>query len=270
LIIEDVPQAFLELCKLGVEVATQLEYPLSQSSTLVFPTASDSDKPKDKTRLTKNYTDAYTDTHGLRSGQGFIVKTGPAWSKNEGPNARPFRRELRPVNSHPILPVWDDILTRIDVYLKEANLQFTAAMPLSFANVEEEKAFCPLVVVIGVEPEKVAFEDAQAVAKYVKLNILADAGFNDVEVAIWEFETFFSGSGPKLPTLDPELHRHLTRFHHPFTSTLGIPVAPLKQPWYEGSLGLFLTRGDGTEVLALTAAHVVAPLQCSPTTGVCR
>ena len=37
----------------------------------------------DQTRLTKNYADAYTDTHGPRSGQGFIVKTGAAWPKPE-------------------------------------------------------------------------------------------------------------------------------------------------------------------------------------------
>lgn len=225
-------------------------------------TASNSGKPKDKvdqTRLTKNYADAYTDTHGLRSGQGFIVKTGPAWPKREGPNPRPFRRELRAVNGHRIAPVWDDILTRIEVYLKGAKLPFTAVMPLGFANVGEEKPFCPLVVAIGVEPEKVAFEDAKAAAESLKLNILAEAGFDDVEVALWEFETFLSGSGPKLPALDPELHGHLTEFHHPFTSTLGIAVVPLKQPGYEGSLGLFFTRGDGTEILALTAAHVARP-----------
>jgi len=162
------------------------------------------------------------------------------------------------VNGHTIAPVWDDILTRIHAYLRGAELPFTAVMPLSFANVGEENAFCGLVVAIGVEPEKVTFEDAKAVAEYAKLHILAEAGFVDVEVAVWEFETFLSVSGPKLPTLDPELHAHLTEFHHPFTSTLGIPVAPFKRTWHEGSLGLFLTR-DGTELLALTAAHVVRP-----------
>ncbi|KAJ6619251.1 hypothetical protein B0H10DRAFT_2163979 [Mycena sp. CBHHK59/15] len=239
LIINDVPQAFLELCKPGVEVATQLELPVSLSSTLVSQTTSDSDKPKDgvdQTRLTKNYADAYTDTN--ISGRGFV-------------------RELRPINGHPIEPVWDDILTRIEEYLKGAKLPFTAVMPLGFTNEGEEKPFCPLVVAIGVEPEKVAFEDATAVAEHVKLNILAEADFDDddVTVALWEFETFLSSSGPKLPTLDPELHGHLTKFHHPFTSALGTAVAPLKQPGYEGSLGAFLTRGDGTELLALTAAH---------------
>jgi hypothetical protein len=261
LTIKDVPQAFLELC-----LAPQLDWPPAPSS-LASPNSSNSDKPEDKvdqTRLTKNYADAYTDTHGLRSGQGFIVKTGPAWPKPEGLNARPFRRELRAVNGHHITPVWDDILTRIEAYLKSAMLPFTAVIPLGFGNVGEERPFCPLVVAIGVEPEKVAFKDAKAVAESVKLDILVNAGFDDVEVALWEFETFLSGSGPKLPALDPELHGQLTEFHHPFTSTLGIAVAPLKQPMYEGSLGLFFTRGDGTEILALTAAHVARPPPAFP------
>ena len=213
----------------------------------------------DRTRLTKNYADAYTDTHGLRCGQGFIVKTGPAWPKAKGPNARPFRRELRAVNGHRIAPAWDDILTRIEVCLKGAKLPFTAIMPLGFANVDKQEPFCPLVVAIGVEPEKVVYKDAKDVAESVKLNILTEAGFDDVEVAVWEFETFLSGSGPKLPALDPELNGRLTEFYHAFSSTLGIAVAPLKQPEYEGSLGLFLTQGDDNRLLALTAAHVARP-----------
>ena len=39
-----------------------------------------------------------------------------------------------------------------------------------------------------------------------------------------------SGSSPKFPALDHELHGHLTKSHHPFTSTLVIAVVPLKQP----------------------------------------
>jgi hypothetical protein len=264
LTIEGVPLAFLELCQSSVEVNTQLGSSLSLSSTLVSPTASVFDKPKDKAnraRLTNNYPDAYTDTHGLLSGQPFIVKTGPAWPKRQGgPYAQPFRRELRPVNSHHIASSWDGILTDIEAYLKGAGLVFTAVMPLGFANVGSKKPFCPLVVAIGVEPETVAFEDAKSVAESVKRNILAKASFDDVDVAVWEFTTSLSGgAGAKLPSLDPELDDPVTKFRHPFASTLGIAVAPLKQPGYEGSLGMFLTHGDGDELLALTAAHVVRP-----------
>ena len=143
-------------------------------------------------------------------------------------------------------------------------------MPLGFANVDKQEPFCPLVVAIGVEPEKVVYKDAKDVAESVKLNILTEAGFDDVEVAVWEFETFLSGSGPKLPALDPELNGHLTEFYHAFSSTLGIAVAPLKQPEYEGSLGLFLTQGDDNRLLALIAAHVARPPAYFPITKVCH
>ena len=256
LIIDDVPQSFLELCDPVFEVSSEeLDSPISPTDSLEVLTTSGYDKI-DRTRLINNYPNAYSDTYGLRSVRGFIFKTGPAWPKSEEPYGRPLPRELRPVNDHPITSVWDDILTRVETHLQEDKLPFTAVMPLGFANVGEGEPFCPLVVAIGVEPTKVAFKDAKTVAESVKL-ILVEAGFDDVEVAIWEFETFLSGLN--LPALDPVLYGSLTKFHHPFTSTLGIPVAPLKQPICEGSLGLFLTCGDGTELLALTAAHVVCP-----------
>ncbi|EDR14435.1 uncharacterized protein LACBIDRAFT_321501 [Laccaria bicolor S238N-H82] len=257
LIIDGVPQSFLELGDPVFDVYTKLDSPISLTDFLESDTfvSSKSDKV-DRTRLTDNYPNAYSDTYGLRSGRGFIFKTGPAWPKGQVPYGRPLPHELRPVNAHPITPVWDDILTRIETCLQEDKLPFTAVMPLAFATVGDGEPFCPLVVVIGVEPTKVAFKDAKTVAESVRL-ILVEVGFDDVDVAIWEFETFLSGLN--LPALDPVLHGNLTKFHHPFVSTLGIPVAPLKQPKCEGTLGLFLTRGDGTELLALTAAHVACP-----------
>ena len=121
-------------------------------------------------------------------------------------------------------------------------------------------AFCPLVVILGVEPGTIEFEVAKSVAKYVKIDIIAKAGFNDIEVAIWELTTSLSG-GPRLPSLDPELDR-VTNFRHPFASTLGIPIAPLKRTGHEGTLGMFMTRGN--DLLGITAAHVVCPSQLFP------
>jgi hypothetical protein len=128
-------------------------------------------------------------------------------------------------------------------------------MALGFANVGTKMAFCPLVVTVGVEPETIA----KSVAEHVKMNILTKAGFDDIEVAIWEFATSFSSAGPGLPSLDPELDGTVTEFRHPFASTLGIAVAPLKQIGYEGTLGMFMTRSDGSELLGITAAHVARP-----------
>ena len=262
--IDGVELAFLKNC-LSHVVNANTRPGVSPSSTLVSPTALDLGQPKfDQTRLTKNYSDAFTDTHGLFSGAPFVFKTGAAWPKaTDGPDAQPFRRELRPVGNHPILSAWDGILTNAGAYLKAAGKTFNAVMALGFANVGAETAFCPLVVILGVEPETIEFEVAKSVAQYVKINIIAKAGFNDIEVAIWEFTTSFSGAGPRLPSLDPELDR-VTDFRHPFASTLGIPIAPLKQIGHEGTLGMFMTRGDGTDLLGITAAHVVCPSQLYP------
>ena len=134
---------------------------------------------------------------------------------------------------------------------------------MGFANVGAETAFCPLVVILGVEPETIEFEVAKSVAQYVKLNIIAKAGFDDIEVAIWEFTTSFSGAAPRLSSLDPELDT-ITNFRHPFASTLGIGIAPLKRTGHEGTLGMFMTRGDGTDLFGITAAHVVCPSQLFP------
>jgi len=262
--IDGVELAFLKKCLSHVynaETQPGTQSPLSPSSTLVSPTPLEFDKPKvDLTRLTKSYDDAYTDTHGLFSGAPFVFKTGAAWPKaTGGPNAHPFRRELRPIGDHPILSAWDGILTDAGAYLEGVGKTFTAVMALGFANVGAKTAFCPLVVTVGVEPETIEFEVAKSVAEHVKINILTKAGFDDIEVAIWEFATSFSSAGPKLPSLDPELDRTVTEFRHPFASTLSIAVAPLKQTGYEGSLGMFMTRGDGSDLLGITAAHVARP-----------
>jgi len=159
-------------------------------------------------------------------------------------------------SNHPILSAWDGILTDAGAYLKGAGNTFNAIMALGFVNIGDETAFCPLVVILGVEPETIEFEVAKSVAKYVKIDIIAKAGFNDIEVAIWEFTTSFSSAGPRLPSLDPELDR-VANFRHPFASTLGIPIAPLKGTGHEGTLGMFMTRGDGTDLLGITAVHIV-------------
>ncbi|CCA69302.1 hypothetical protein PIIN_03201 [Serendipita indica DSM 11827] len=52
----------------------------------------------------------------------------------------------------------------------------------------------------------------------------------------------------------------IAEFRHPFASTLGLYVAPLKHPYSEGTIGLYLQRNEETpQILALTAAHVIRP-----------
>ncbi|RPD58059.1 hypothetical protein L227DRAFT_655061 [Lentinus tigrinus ALCF2SS1-6] len=189
-------EAFLEKCR------SHVVSPVSRPPAVV------SDRGKlelEGARLTENYPDALTDTHGLLSAAPFVFKTGSPWPKaTGGPDAQPFRRRLHPIGDHPIVSSWDQILTDILEYLKGAGDTFNGILPLGFGNVREPTAFCPLVVAICVEPNTIGFEAAKTVASHVKTDILAGAGFGDVDVAIWELEMSFSGTAG-LTSLDPGL-----------------------------------------------------------------
>ncbi|RDX47194.1 hypothetical protein OH76DRAFT_1456816 [Lentinus brumalis] len=207
-----------------------------------------SERQRLRARLTNHHPDAFFDTYGTVSGLPFVYKTGTAWR----------RRELRPVYDNPITSSWVGIVKSIEAYLQDHGQQFTAGF--GWANAGDQTPFCPLLVTIGMEPMSVAFEDAKIAADYVKSTILGNAGFPDIDVAIWEWSTSFAGVGPKLPSLGIAVSDAVAQLIHPFTSSLGLAIAPLKTPHIEGTVGLYLRSGDaGDDVLALTVAHVSRP-----------
>ncbi|KAG8736674.1 hypothetical protein FRC10_009052 [Ceratobasidium sp. 414] len=245
---------------------------VSLASTLVSPTAFKFDEPdadSGRSRLTKHYPDAFTDAYGTVSGAPFVYKSGPAWpNRKGGPDARPYIREIRPVHGHPITSSWPKILRNIEAYLDGRGVKLTAITGFGFSNAGDKTPFCPLLVTIGVPPKTVAFEVAKTAAEHVKGTILSQAGFHDIEVAVREWTTRLSGSGPKLPSLNPLVDGPTAEFRHPFASTLGLYVAPLKTPYYEGTIGLYLRRSnDSDDILALTAAHVARPPPVYRNTG---
>ncbi|KAG0127670.1 hypothetical protein HOY82DRAFT_541833 [Tuber indicum] len=265
--------AFLERC---LDIAKETVKPGNQSpvftaSALVSPAAPKFDKPdvdSARSRLTDHYPDAFTDTHGTVSGAPFVYKTGQPWPERiGGPEAQPLIRETRPVHDHPITSSWSKILRDTDAYLKARGVKCTAITGFGFANAGEKTPFCPLLVTIGVLPMTVAFEEAKTAAEHIKGVILSRAGFPDIDVAVREWTTSLSGCSPKLPSLDP-LIDPVAEFRHPFASTLGLYVAPLKAPYYEGTIGLYLRRSnDSDDVLAFTTAHVARPPPVYPNTG---
>lgn len=223
-----------------------------------------------RSRLTPHYPDAFTDFHGTASEAPCIYKTGPAWPKREGgPHAQAYIRTMRPVHGHPITPAWRGILKDAQAYLDtELSVKFTAIMGFGFANAREKSPFCPLLVIIGVPPNSLAFEAAKKAADYVKGTILSQAGFPNIDVAVREWTTTLSGRGPKLRSLNP-LVDSVAEFHHPFTCTLGLSIAPSKTPYYEGTVALYFRRGsDNDDVLAITAAHVARPPPVHRNTGI--
>ena len=73
--------------------------------------------------------------------------------------------------------------------------------------------------------------------------------------------------GPKLLSFNP-LVNPIPEFRKAFTPTLGLSIAPLKTPHYEGTSALYFCLGrDDDRVALLTAAHVARPPPAFANTG---
>jgi len=253
------------------------QLPISSVSTLVSPTAFTSDKldingggvVARSSRLTNRYPTAYKDFFGTPSGAPCIYKSGPAWPERKGPQAQRYIREARPVYCHPIAGDWLKIGTDIYQALDALGVKWTSIDPVAFADAGEKTPFCPLLMWIGVKHETLAFEAAVTAAGTVK-DILRQAGFPKIEVAFRESEVTRSVGGPKLLSFDP-LVDPIPEFRKAFTPTLGLSIAPLRAPHYEGTGALYFRLGrDDDRVALLTAAHVARPPPVFANTGMSR
>jgi hypothetical protein len=109
-----------------------------------------------------------------------------------------------------------------------------------------------------------------AAAEAIK-KILAQAGFPAIEVAFRESVVTRSvAPGPKLLPFNP-LRDPVPELLKPFTPTLGLSIAPLKAPYYEGTGALYLRVSSADKrIVLLTAAHVARPSPAFADAGVSR
>jgi hypothetical protein len=219
-------------------------------------------------RLTEKYPNAYSDFYG--SGTPCVFKSGPDWYVRTGFEAQGIEREARPVYRHAIGRTWLSIGRRICHDLDSIGVKWTSINPLAYANAGEAKPFCPLILSIGVQPRSLLYDAAVAAAAVVK-NILADAGFPAIEVAFVESVVTRSvAAGPKLLSFDPILDPVPT-LRKPFTTTLGLSIAPLKYPHFEGTAALYFRLGkDDKRTAILTCAHVARPPPVYANTGMTK
>jgi hypothetical protein len=220
------------------------------------------------TRLTENYTNAYSDFYPSRTP--CIFKSGPDWPVREGPQAQGIEREARPVYGHAIGPTWLSICSRIYEYFDSTSIEWTSINPLAYANTGEAKPFCSFILSIGVKPYTLHYEAAVAATTVVK-KILAEAGFPDIEVAFVESVVTRSvAAGPKLLSFNPLLDV-VPDLRKPFTTALGLQIAPLKYPHFEGTAALYfrLNKNDKRTAI-LTCAHVARPPPVYSNTGMTR
>ena len=212
-------------------------------------------------RLTDKYANAYADLWGSRTP--CVYKTGPAWHTSE---AQAFLRVPRPIYSHPIGGSWLSIGRDIIGELDSAKVEWNAINPLAYADAGQANPFCPFVITICVTPLSLTYDAAVAAGKLIH-DILNNAGFPDIQVAFIESVVHRSAAGPKLLSFDP-LFDPVPELRKDFTSTLGLPIAPLKAPQYEGTAALYyrLSQDDG-RVAMLTCAHVARPPPLYGNTG---
>jgi hypothetical protein len=185
----------------------------------------------------------------------------------EGPGAHPFIREARPVYNVEKVESWRSVGQAIWKYIDTLEIEWTFINPLAYANAGEAEPFCSFVVVIGVKPLTVSFGRAVEVATAAE-KMLINAGFAEAEVAVVEGEKTHSvARGPQLLSFNP-LFDEVPELRKVFTSTLGLPITPLKFPHYAGTGSLFYRLGgDDKRVALLTCAHVARPPPEYPNDG---
>ncbi|KAK6359597.1 hypothetical protein TWF696_000747 [Orbilia brochopaga] len=197
-----------------------------------------------------SYPGAISDFYGLPSNPRCVFRTGDFWPRQWGD-----RRESRPVLNHPISEVWDSLGVTIYQHLDSLNILWTSIDPVRF-GMREGAESTALHLWIAVVPGSLSLSDAQMAADGCK-NILADAGFDDVEVAFRE-SLYRTSAGPQLLHLMPE--PDLDDLQKPFSTALGLHIASREMPYFEGTAALYIKESSQSDrVLLLTARHVVFP-----------
>ncbi|KDQ53029.1 hypothetical protein JAAARDRAFT_61589 [Jaapia argillacea MUCL 33604] len=227
----------------------------------------DEESVSDADRLSAFYPNAGYDFYGTRSGALCVYKTGLAWPVRTGPESQRIIREARGVHGHPMQPTWPELGRRVCDMLDGKNVLWASMDCLAFAEAGQ-KRFSPLLIWIGVEPKSLSYELANTVADAITYFINV-AGFSGFEIGFRESVVSHS-RGPKMLSFDP-LNDSVPEFREPFAPTLGIFIAPLKTPHYEGTGALYLREGGGSKRrFLLTCAHVARPPPVHPNTGLAR
>ncbi|KAI6100522.1 hypothetical protein F5141DRAFT_1009288, partial [Pisolithus sp. B1] len=213
-------------------------------------------------RLSVFYARAAYDFYGTPSGALCVYKNGDAWPVRTGPESQRIIREARGVHGHPMQATWCELGERVYTLLDDKRVRWTSIDPLAFAEVGK-KTFSPLLIWIGVEPESLTYELANTVAEAITF-LLTEAGFSGFEIGFRESIVTRSIAGPKMLSFDP-FTDSVPEFRKPFTPALGLSIAPLKTPHFEGTGALYFCKSkDSNRVLLLTCAHVVRPPLAHP------
>lgn len=135
----------------------------------------------------------------------------------------------------------------------------------AYANEGDSEILCPFVLRVGVIPNSLGYEEAVAATPNVK-ETFTRASFEPPVVAFVE-SMVSRTAGSKMLPFSP-LRDAIPELRKPFTSLIGLAIAPSKYPYYEGTASLcYRLPGDGNRIAVLTCAHVARLPNVYPSTG---
>ncbi|KAJ3803887.1 hypothetical protein F5876DRAFT_84203 [Lentinula aff. lateritia] len=192
------------------------------------------------------------------------------WSPPCGPEAQCPLKELVPVFNHPITKVWNDDLGWEAVKVMDVHeIRFTTIDVIGFkvdeVSEDDEDNECsgearysvlsPVTIWVGVFPGLVTATAAHNVAKII-LDLLKVYQIADVDIEFHK-SLYISNAGPQLfkavDAKDP-----LVNVVSPLTPLLGLQISTRARPDSQGTMALYLNKGDGSDdLLGLSCCHVL-------------
>jgi hypothetical protein len=205
--------------------------------------------------------EARCDYYGFPSRPLSVYRTGDKWKRPTGLEAYTIPKEARPICKHPIADVWRELGQRVYEYLDSVNVMWTTIDPVRFVEAGRAgrgKYPGPLFLWVGVKPGSLSREDAEVAAIGCK-KFLEESEITDVEIAFRESLFTRSVAGPQLhnyvPYMDPT-----GDVRDALTPSLGLRIASEATSHFEGTGGIYICEGGGSDrVFLLTARHVVLP-----------
>ncbi|WVO14612.1 hypothetical protein L204_102249 [Cryptococcus depauperatus] len=146
--------------------------------------------------------------------------------------------------------VWSELGERVCALHDGHKVRWTSIDVVAFAEAGKRTFSLPLIW-IGIEPGSLAYELVNTAAEAVHF-LLTEAGFRESVITC-------SVDGPKMLSVGPFNHS-VREYGKHFTPALGLSIAPLKTPHFEGTGALYLRESkDSKRVFLLTCAHVARP-----------
>jgi hypothetical protein len=206
-----------------------------------------------------------------------VYRTGKTpWNKTTGPEAYRALKELREVFDHKVNDVWErlgyevrNLQLLLDVILilysikvrdllDEQKVLWTSVDVVRFRTGGVKAVLGPVVLWIGVLPTTLIGEDAFKSSNGL-LELLKRYGITDVDIEYRESVYRRSAGPPLLESVSSV--RSTVDVVGPLTAALGLHIASLARPHFQGTMGFYLAEGgQSKDILAVTARHVLFPL----------